>query len=262
LRISTGFALFLINIHSPGNALQNSGLSLCVQVQECQRLQRATMAYEHYRRVFVVADSPRLSGVLAVASAKYEAAICRFSDCRSCLGRLIDTACDVLIVDVDEAGREALNLIIQAKRMWPWQSCIALVGRGAVERAVTIMKAGATDCLEKSAGPDPLLLAVERGLRRAAALFPSGTSLTETQLAVLHLMLAGKTSRDIAARLGRSKRTVDVHRRNVFRKLGLHSSLEMMKWAMSTGIYSCEWNEPVPACSGDEPDDHSMARGR
>ncbi|MEN6428926.1 MAG: response regulator transcription factor [Phycisphaerales bacterium] len=196
-----------------------------------------------------------------MASAKYEAVICQFSGCRDCLQRLLDMPCDVLIVDWDEAGTEARDMIVQARHMWPWQSCIALVGKGAVEPAVVAMKAGASDCLEKSTDPGPLLLAIEQGLCRAAALFPSGTSLTRTQLAVLHLILAGRTSRDIAERLGRSKRTVDVHRRNIFHKLGLRSSLEVMKWAMSTGFCGSPWRESLAEGRVREPVEDSTTPG-
>jgi len=193
---------------------------------------------------------------MGLVSAQYEAVVCQFRNWEDCQRRLLDTPCDVLIVDLDEVGTEPAEVIAQARRIWPWQPCIALVGKGAVSRAVSVMKAGATDCIEKSAGSESLLLAIEQGLRRAAALFPAGMPLTPTQLAVLHLILAGRTSRDIAERLGRSKRTVDVHRRNIFHKLGLHTSLEMMKWAMSTGFCDSERREPPSArCSREPPGD-------
>lgn len=220
------------------------------------------MAYKHHRRIFVVARGAQLSGVMGLVSAQREVVVCQFRKWEDCRRRLLDTPCDVLIVDLDEAGAEPADVIAQARRIWPWQSCIALVGKGAVSRAVRVMKAGATDCIEKSAGSESLLLAIERGLRRAAALFPAGMPLTPTQLAVLHLILAGRTSRDIAERLGRSKRTVDVHRRNIFHKLGLRTSLEMMKWAMSTGFCDCERREPPAACcSGEPPGDSTTPDG-
>jgi len=191
------------------------------------------MAYKDYTRVFVVVRAAQLSDWLGMISAKYGAAVCRFCHWRSCLQQLRDAACDVLIVDSDVTGSKTCHFIAQARRTRPWLSCIVLVGKGAVGRAVAVMKAGATDCLEKPGDPEPLLAAVEQGLRRAAA----GTSLTAAQLSVLYLIVAGRTNRDIAKQLGRSVRTVETHRRSIFRKLGFRTSLEVMKWAMSAGFY-------------------------
>ncbi len=191
------------------------------------------MAHKDYTRVFVVVRAAQLSDWLGMISASYGAVVYRFCHWRSCLRRLRDAACDVLIVDSDVTGAKTCHFIAQARRTWPWLSCIVLVDKGAVGRAVAIMKAGATDCLEKPGDPEPLLAAVEQGLRRTAA----GASLTATQLSVLHLIVAGRTNKDIAERLGRSVRTVETHRRSIFRKLGFRTSLEVMKWAMSAGFY-------------------------
>lgn len=219
------------------------------------------MAYKHHRRIFVVASNRQLSGVLAGVSVKYEAAVHQFSGGAECLQRLADTPCDVLIVDCDEAGAGASDLIVQARRIWPWQTCIVLVRKGAVEAAVDVMRAGATDCLETSGDPKSFLLAVEQGLRHAAVLFPSGKCLTQMELAVLNLILQGKTSREIAEWLNRSKRTIDVHRRNVFRKLGFNSSLEMIKWAVSTGYWREEWRKPPVGRRRREPIEDSTVPG-
>lgn len=215
------------------------------------------MVYKHHRRIFVVASNRQLSGVLAEVSAKYEAAVHQFSGGAECLQRLADMPCDVLIVDCGEAGAGASDLIGQARRIWPWQTCIALVGKGAVEAAIDVMKAGATDCLETSGDLESLLLAVEQGLRHAAVLFPSEKCLTPMELAVLNLILQGKTSREVADRQNRSKRTIDVHRRNVFRKLGFNSSLEMIKWAVSTGYWREEWHKPLVGRRPREPAEDS-----
>jgi len=53
---------------------------------------------------------------------------------------------------------------------------------------------------------------------------------------VLQLLAEGKTSSEIGERLHLSTRTVETHRRNIMRKLGLHSVAELTKYAVREGI--------------------------
>lgn len=55
---------------------------------------------------------------------------------------------------------------------------------------------------------------------------------------VLALLAEGKRSVDIARRLGISTATVDVHRRNIMRKLDLHTVAELTKFALRHGLTS------------------------
>ena len=72
--------------------------------------------------------------------------------------------------------------------------------------------------------------------RRAAALAeerPGLASLTPTELRVLHLIAEYKTSREIAAELFISPRTVETHRSNICQKLDIHGSHALMKFALA-----------------------------
>lgn len=57
---------------------------------------------------------------------------------------------------------------------------------------------------------------------------------------VLQLVAEGLTSGEIAQRLTLSARTVDTHRRNIMRKLGLHSVAELTKFAITEGMTTLE----------------------
>jgi DNA-binding NarL/FixJ family response regulator len=70
---------------------------------------------------------------------------------------------------------------------------------------------------------------------RAAALateVPALEQLTRTERRVLKLIADGQTSREIAAALGISIRTVEHHRNNVAMKLDLHGSHALVKFAI------------------------------
>lgn len=65
--------------------------------------------------------------------------------------------------------------------------------------------------------------------------------LTSREVEVLQLLAEGKTSKEIAAVLGVSVKTVDTHRQNLMAKLDLHSIAELTKFAIKEGITSVDF---------------------
>jgi DNA-binding NarL/FixJ family response regulator len=61
-------------------------------------------------------------------------------------------------------------------------------------------------------------------------------TLTRREREVLHLAAEGARSAQVAERLGISPRTVEVHRANVMRKLGLRSQVDLIRFALRKGI--------------------------
>lgn len=60
--------------------------------------------------------------------------------------------------------------------------------------------------------------------------------LTPREKEILHLLLEGKTNKDIAAALALSLYTVETHRRNLQSKLNIHSFPELILYAARKGI--------------------------
>ncbi|MEN6337116.1 MAG: response regulator transcription factor [Phycisphaerales bacterium] len=159
-----------------------------------------------------------------------------FSQGQDCLEKLSAKPCDILIVDLEGSEGEGLDLLTQVRRMAPWVSTVAIVERAAVPAAVKAVKAGACECLEKPVSADRLGEAIEKQLVRVALLPRSHRALTQMEIQILQLILAGKTSQDIAAHLHRSKRTIDVHRKNIMRKLQAASLVDLIKRALGMGL--------------------------
>ena len=61
-------------------------------------------------------------------------------------------------------------------------------------------------------------------------------TLTGREREVLHLVAQGSSSPEVAARLFISPRTVETHRANILRKLGLRSQGELIRYAVRRGI--------------------------
>src|SRR5690606_12914108 len=120
---------------------------------------------------------------------------------------------------------------------------IMITGSGAVPMAVQAMKAGAVDFIEKPVGNEELLASVKRALdqqqdstaltvRRETAA-RTVAALTTRQRQVLDLVLAGQPSKNIAADLGISQRTVDNHRAAIMRKTGSKSLPALVRTALT-----------------------------
>jgi two-component system response regulator FixJ len=69
------------------------------------------------------------------------------------------------------------------------------------------------------------------------------TALTCREMQVLHLMVDGYQSKDIARYLDLSPRTVEIHRHNVIMKLGVRSSLAAASIGALAGLGECSYLE-------------------
>ena len=67
-------------------------------------------------------------------------------------------------------------------------------------------------------------------------MFPRERSLTAREREVLKLLAEGKTVRAAAAVLGLSSKTVDAHKFNLMRKLGIHNKAELVMWAIQKRV--------------------------
>jgi two-component system response regulator NreC len=72
--------------------------------------------------------------------------------------------------------------------------------------------------------------------RPAETLLPRERALTAREREVLKLLAEGKTVRAAATVLGLSSKTVDAHKFNLMRKLGLHNKAELVMWAIQKRV--------------------------
>ena len=120
---------------------------------------------------------------------------------------------------------------------------IFITGHGDIPMAVEAVKKGAYDFIEKPFDDYQLLCqvlnALERGAEQArenaqSASAPERLSLlTEREREVLDLVLAGKPSRQVAAELHISVKTVEFHRARIMQKLNVRSAAELFRACLS-----------------------------
>jgi len=156
-----------------------------------------------------------------------------FESCEAFLAAYRPEREGCLLVDAYLPGMSGLELLNQLSETGHALAAIMITGYGDVPMATQAMKAGASDFLEKPVGRSDLLASIETALsesrdngilsaRREAAA-DHVACLTPRQRQVMELVLAGHPSKNIAADLGLSQRTVENHRASVMRKTGSKS---------------------------------------
>jgi DNA-binding NarL/FixJ family response regulator len=75
-----------------------------------------------------------------------------------------------------------------------------------------------------------------RDSQRTTTLFPQERALTTREREVLKLLAEGKTVRAAATVLGLSVKTVDAHKFNLMRKLGIHNKAQLVMWAIQRNV--------------------------
>ena len=148
-----------------------------------------------------------------------------------------------LVIDARLPGMDGLELLQRLKGEQHSLPAIMITGHGDVPMAVRAMRAGAADFIEKPVGYRDLLAAVERALEQAGdttklsvwreAATASIAGLTARQRQVMDLVLAGQPSKNIAADLGVSQRTVENHRAAVMKKTGSRSIPALIRLALA-----------------------------
>jgi two-component system, LuxR family, response regulator FixJ len=147
-----------------------------------------------------------------------------------------------LVLDVRMPGMSGLELQQQLNLRGAVIPVIFVTGHGDIPMAVEAMQQGACDFLQKPFRDQDLIdriqRALERDARSRAALDEHARirarldSLTPREREVLALMTRGKPNKIMAAELGVSQRTVEIHRARVMDKSGAASLAQLVRMVM------------------------------
>jgi FixJ family two-component response regulator len=159
-----------------------------------------------------------------------------------------------VLADLCMPGLDGLQLqeaCIEAGLALPF---VFLTGRGDVPSAVSAMRHGAVDFLDKCSPQHVLLTSLERALEchaniraaraRRGQLERRFAALTARERQVLEHVVHGRMNKQIAAALGIHERTVKLHRNAITTKLGVRSVAELTSLTRESGLFE----EPRQAC--------------
>jgi len=169
-----------------------------------------------------------------------------FEACESFLDAYEPQAECCLVLDLHMPGMGGIDLL---RQMSPAVAppTVVISGDSGIAEAVTSMKIGATDFIEKPVREDTLLRSVRAALKRSRRLDSAShlkevavehlSELTARQRQVLGLVLAGHASKVIAYHLGISQRTVENHRAVIMHKTGATSLPALARLAIAASPY-------------------------
>lgn len=164
---------------------------------------------------------------------------------------------DVVVMDVSMPNVNGIEATRKLLASHPHVKVVALSGHNYKQFVLEMLEAGVTGYVIKSAAAHQLLQAITSAAagqtylcpetsellvmanRRAAQSEAGGSDnrrLGPRETAVLRLLAQGKSSPQIGKELHIAASTVDVHRRNIMRKLELHTVAELTKYAIRNGL--------------------------
>ncbi|MGN1149554.1 MAG: response regulator transcription factor [Sutterella sp.] len=143
-----------------------------------------------------------------------------------------------LILDINMPGMNGLDLQRTMRDRGYGLPIIFLTGHGDIDVAISTIRLGAVEFLQKTCDNDRLISAVRDAVARSRAGFADVDAdpydairlvqrLTERELFIAKRISSGLLNRQIAERLGISVRTVEAHRLAIFRKLDIKSVSEL-----------------------------------
>ena len=172
------------------------------------------------------------------------------SDGEEALSKVTELLPDVVLMDLLMPRMNGIEAIRQLRQMHPQVNALALTSVLDDRSVVDAIRSGAAGYLLKDTGAEDLCRAIHsvhqgkvqlspeaaaRLVREVCTDEPQLETLTGRERDVLHLLAAGASNKEIAAKLTLAEKTVKNHVSNLLSKLGLQSRMQAALWAVQKG---------------------------
>lgn len=169
---------------------------------------------------------------------------------------------DVIVMDVAMPGLSGFETTQRIREAYPEVKILALTVHDSEAHIFQMLRAGAVGYVLKRAPATEVIEAVKAAYRGEAILHPSVAkllisdyltrvekggqettsfdNLSKREREIVKLIAEGRTNKEIADLLFLSIKTVQAHRSNLMRKLGMHDRTELVKYAIRRGIIDLE----------------------
>ena len=193
--------------------------------------------------VFVVDDDPAMRDSLCWLLQSVDLHVETYPSADAFLAAYDAARPGCLVLDVRMPGMSGLNLQDELRARDIRLPIIMLSGHAEVPTAVRALKAGAIDFMEKPFSDELLLDRIRQAIdldreqrdagARRAAVAERYALLTPREREVMELVTAGKANKVIAAELGLSPKTVEVHRAAVMDKMRADSVADLVRMRLA-----------------------------
>ena len=159
---------------------------------------------------------------------------------------------DIIVTDISMPGLSGLEALPRLKAEHVDSKIIVLTMHHDAELAMRAMRAGASGFLLKHSATEELVTAIRQALlgntyltppltrevmdRMAAPASQPQMPLTARQREILRFIVEGRRMKEIAAALQLSTRTVENHKYEMMQALGLHSTAELVRYAIENRL--------------------------
>lgn len=210
------------------------------------------------RKVLIVDDHPVVRyGMVQILEANADLNIkCeQASSSREAIQKLTDSEYQAVLLDVSLDGENGLDFLVQLHDLLPDLPVLIVSMHAEEQYAISAISLGAAGYLCKLSLPQTIIEAVSKVLSgkryltealasRLADHFANGGNdflsehekLSHRELQVLSKVGAGKTPTEISKELFLSVKTISTYRERILKKMGLRTTAEMMKYAITKGI--------------------------
>jgi DNA-binding NarL/FixJ family response regulator len=188
-----------------------------------------------------------LEGLRLVLESEYEI-VGAVADGRAVVDVAIAEKPDVIILDITMPVLNGINAARQIRRAVRGAKFVFVTVHASPAYVRYALSAGAMGYVLKTSAREEILVAVRTvlrgqiyitpGLDRAgmSSREPQSNALTVRELEVLMLIAEGLTTKAIASRLAVTDKTVGFHRQNIKRKVGLHTTAELIRHVVEGGL--------------------------
>ena len=205
-------------------------------------------------KVLVVDDHAVLrDGICALLSQQPDLCVVgEASNGKEALDQVDALAPDVVLMDISMPEMDGLEATRQISKRSAQTRVLILTQHENKEYVMPLLQAGAAGYILKKAGGAELINAI-RAVKQEGAFLPPDIArtvvnqvsrtreaqqphLTSRETQVLQLVAMGMGTREIAAKLCLSEKTVLVHRNNIMVKLNIHNRAELVRYAIREGL--------------------------
>lgn len=189
--------------------------------------------------VFIVDDDPSVRDALSLLLGIHDYRVAVFGDAESFLKAYKKEWRGCVLLDIRMPGMDGLTLQKHLAGLGSELPVIIMTGHGDVVSAREAFRALAVDFLEKPIDHKKLLASIADAFSRQQAKLVAAmnqgqverllSTLTPRELEVMDRVVAGRHNREIAAELGISPRTVEVHKARMMDKLGVSNVADLVR---------------------------------
>lgn len=201
-------------------------------------------------RVMIVDDHPMVAEGIQSILESYDdiCVVATLSNGREAIDQLEALNPDVILMDLNmpEVGGLTATEIVLERR--PTARVVILSMHDNAEYIASALSHGAMGYLLKDVPTDEIKLAIDVVMRGEQYLCTGAQgsiapkvdgvreALTEREQTILLQLASGKSNKDVAGLLDISVRTVETHRKNIKRKLGISSTAGLTRYALEHGV--------------------------